>query len=89
MPEAYPGYQHARTIGNIVGKDGAKSRGGWKGEDRESRMYAFVLEDGIDVINGSHEVDDLIGNTGKLKKRKKKRKRGAESESSDSSSDSG
>jgi 25S rRNA (uracil2634-N3)-methyltransferase len=32
---AYPGYSHARTLGNIEGG------GGWKGEDRESRSYVF------------------------------------------------
>lgn len=35
MAEAYPGYSHARTLGNIEGG------GGWKGEDRESRSYVF------------------------------------------------
>lgn len=33
--EAYPGYRHARTLGNIEGG------GGWKGEEREAR--SFVL----------------------------------------------
>ena len=37
---AYPGYKHARTLGNI--KDG----GGWKGEDRGARMYVFESKDG-------------------------------------------
>jgi len=32
---AYPGYSHARTLGNIEGG------GGWKGEDREARSYVF------------------------------------------------
>ncbi|KAL8824783.1 MAG: hypothetical protein Q9191_004821 [Dirinaria sp. TL-2023a] len=36
---AYPGYKHARTLGNI--KDG----GGWKGEDRGSRTYLFESDD--------------------------------------------
>ncbi|SMQ55737.1 unnamed protein product [Zymoseptoria tritici ST99CH_1A5] len=35
MAEAYPGYSHARTLGNIEGG------GGWKGEDREARSYVF------------------------------------------------
>lgn len=69
MPEAYPGYQHSRTIGNILSKDGSShGRGGWKGEERESRMYAFVLKDGVDVINRSFDA-----------KKKQKRKRGSES----------
>lgn len=36
---AYPGYKHARTLGNI--RDG----GGWKGEDRSSRTYIFEIKD--------------------------------------------
>lgn len=35
QPSAYPGYSHARTLGNIDGG------GGWKGESRESRSYVF------------------------------------------------
>ncbi|KAL4789537.1 hypothetical protein BDV19DRAFT_396939 [Aspergillus venezuelensis] len=35
----YRGYAHARTLGDIEGKDGG--RGGWRGEDREARMYVF------------------------------------------------
>ncbi|UJO24432.1 25S rRNA (uridine-N(3))-methyltransferase [Fulvia fulva] len=35
MAEAYPGYGHARTLGNVEGG------GGWKGEDREARSYVF------------------------------------------------
>ena len=36
---AYPGYQHARTLGNIEGG------GGWKGVDRPARTYIFHVED--------------------------------------------
>lgn len=36
---AYPGYKHARTLGNI--RDG----GGWKGEDRGARTYLFETND--------------------------------------------
>ena len=35
QPSAYPGYKHARTLGNIEGG------GGWKGEDRLARTYIF------------------------------------------------
>lgn len=35
LAEAYPGYSHARTLGNIEGG------GGWKGEDRDARSYVF------------------------------------------------
>lgn len=43
---AYPGYQHARTTGDIMsGKDkseGEKREGAWRGEERDARCY--VLE---------------------------------------------
>lgn len=35
--DAYPGYKHARTLGNIEGG------GGWKGEDRPARTYIFEV----------------------------------------------
>ncbi|KAK3670480.1 hypothetical protein LTR78_009584 [Recurvomyces mirabilis] len=35
VAEAYPGYSHARTLGNIDGG------GGWKGEDREAKSFVF------------------------------------------------
>jgi len=37
--KAYPGYKHARTLGNISGG------GGWKGEDRPSRTYILEVRD--------------------------------------------
>ncbi|KAL4753827.1 hypothetical protein BDW72DRAFT_14283 [Aspergillus terricola var. indicus] len=54
----YRGYSHVRTLGEIEGKDGA--RGGWRGEDREARMYVFEVK-----------TDDQpqSGATGKRKKR--------------------
>lgn len=36
---SYEGYSHARTLGEVEGKHGG--RGGWRGEDREARMYVF------------------------------------------------
>lgn len=38
----YQGYSHARTVGEVEGKDGRK--GGWRGEDRDARMYIFELK---------------------------------------------
>lgn len=35
---AYPGYKHARTLGNVEGAGGA-----WKGEERKARTYVFEL----------------------------------------------
>ncbi|KAL9014845.1 MAG: hypothetical protein Q9173_000512 [Seirophora scorigena] len=37
--EAYQGYRHARTLGNIEGGRG------WKGEDRDARTYVFERKD--------------------------------------------
>ncbi|KAJ5927986.1 hypothetical protein N7466_006942 [Penicillium verhagenii] len=39
---SYEGYSHARTLGEVEGKNGA--RGGWRGEDREARMYVFEVK---------------------------------------------
>lgn len=36
---AYPGYQHARTLGNLEGG------GGWKGEEREARSFVMRRRD--------------------------------------------
>ena len=36
---AYPGYKHARTLGNIEGG------GGWKGEDRAARTFIFKKQE--------------------------------------------
>lgn len=65
---SYEGYSHARTLGEVEGKDGG--RGGWRGEDREARMYVF-------------EVKRETGQTGK-KRKKKQKKRARDDESSDS-----
>ncbi|KAJ5787460.1 hypothetical protein N7457_002450 [Penicillium paradoxum] len=47
---SYEGYSHARTAGHIEGKDG--ERGGWKGEDREARMYVFEVKQKVPVKKG-------------------------------------
>ena len=39
QPPAYPGYEHARTLGNIEGG------GGWKGEERPARTYIFEVRE--------------------------------------------
>ncbi|KAI9677535.1 MAG: hypothetical protein M1817_006489 [Caeruleum heppii] len=38
--EAYPGYRHARTLGNMDGE------AGWKGELRRARTFIFEVHDG-------------------------------------------
>lgn len=53
--DAYPGYRHARTLGNIDGG------GGWKGELRKARSYTFKLK------NDSSDLES----TQQPKKRKK------------------
>ncbi|RDW61911.1 25S rRNA (uracil2634-N3)-methyltransferase [Aspergillus mulundensis] len=53
----YRGYSHARTLGEIEGKDGG--RGGWRGEDREARMYVFEAK----------KDDNPPGTSGKRRKR--------------------
>ena len=57
QPHAYPGYSHARTLGNIDGG------GGWKGENRESRSYVFQMKESQTSSKGHDRV----------KKRKRKR----------------
>lgn len=58
--DQYPGYRHVRTLGEIEGG------GGWKGEEREARLFVFEKAD-----EGGEEG-------GKAKKRGKKRGRGAD-----------
>ncbi|KAG2412671.1 hypothetical protein HFD88_010228 [Aspergillus terreus] len=57
---SYKGYSHARTVGEIEGKHGG--RGGWRGEDREARMYVFEIKD-------DHPVSKPPSKAGKGKKR--------------------
>ncbi|KAJ6171658.1 hypothetical protein N7470_000725 [Penicillium chermesinum] len=42
---SYEGYSHARTLGEVEGRDGG--RGGWRGEDRNARMYVFQVKDEV------------------------------------------
>ncbi|OJD15542.1 hypothetical protein AJ78_04199 [Emergomyces pasteurianus Ep9510] len=48
---SYPGYMHARTIGEIEKKNGGAGRGGWRGEDREARMFVFERK-GAEGVGG-------------------------------------
>lgn len=54
-PEDYPGYAHARTLGNVSG-------GGWKGEERNARTFVFEVGDREYNTGGG-------GRQGKRKKR--------------------
>jgi len=40
---AYPGYRHARTLGNVGGVVGG---GAWRGEERAARTYVFEVDGG-------------------------------------------
>jgi 25S rRNA (uracil2634-N3)-methyltransferase len=45
--EIYPGYKHARTLGNIEGG------GGWRGETRSARTYIFEINDGQGTLQSN------------------------------------
>ena len=52
---AYPGYKHARTLGNIDGG------GGWKGENRPARTYLFESKENEQLntpVKGRKGPDD-------------------------------
>jgi Domain of unknown function (DUF2431) len=93
--KAYPGYRHARTIGEVLRKTNgleeaekngqARKKGGaWKGEEREARGFVFELAD-----KGDQRVDLTSKDKSKGRERdmgpggKRKRKR----KDSDSGSD--
>jgi 25S rRNA (uracil2634-N3)-methyltransferase len=48
--EQYPGYHHVRTLGALEGG------GGWKGEDRDARMYVFEK---IPLVADSDEEKEM------------------------------
>jgi 25S rRNA (uracil2634-N3)-methyltransferase len=81
--EAYPGYAHARTIGEITrGKDRTaegKRRGAWRGEERDARCFVLEVkeEQGSSKRNGTEANNVELG-----VRREKKRTAGrADSES--------
>jgi len=67
VAEAYPGYSHARTLGNIEGG------GGWKGEERDARSYVFRRK----------EAGDESRMPARAREIERKRKRGGDEDSSD------
>ena len=57
----YPGYKHARTLGNV------KGGGGWKGEERAARTYVFGVqgeENELDVERKRKRADEDDGDDG-------------------------
>ena len=74
----YPGYGHVRTLGALEGG------GGWRGEDREARMYVFekvALEADSDEERELEKIGVKIGRKRKAPVVQKKRK--AEEDESD------
>ncbi|KAH7051312.1 hypothetical protein B0J12DRAFT_83393 [Macrophomina phaseolina] len=72
--DAYPGYKHARTLGNVEGERGGK----WRGEEREARTFIFEAGDAAaGKANGRNGAD------GAAAAGKKRKKGGDESESDD------
>ncbi|KAK2777547.1 hypothetical protein FQN52_003047 [Onygenales sp. PD_12] len=64
---SYPGYAHARTLGEIEGRNGG--RGGWRGEEREARMFVFERKDVGGGVGG-------VGGEGTGRKRKRRVSKG-------------
>ena len=83
--EAYPGYAHARTIGEITrGKDRTaegKRKGAWRGEERDARCFVLEVKEEQGSSKGSS--DGMEANNMELGRMwKKKRTAGrADSES--------
>ncbi|RHZ50261.1 25S rRNA (uracil2634-N3)-methyltransferase [Aspergillus thermomutatus] len=64
---SYQGYSHARTLGEIEGKHGG--RGGWRGEDREARMYVFEVKQEDQGALPKHPQAAWLDTKGKNRKR--------------------
>ena len=67
----YPGYRHVRTLGALEGG------GGWKGEDREARIYVFEK---VPLVADSDEEKEMarlgkVGRGGRLPSQKEAMKR--------------
>jgi 25S rRNA (uracil2634-N3)-methyltransferase len=60
---SYPGYAHARTLGEIEGRNGGK--GGWRGEERAARTYVFEVQGHGDYRKGSIAKASGRGNSRK------------------------
>lgn len=73
--ESYPGYKHARTLGNVEGSGTA-----WKGEERKARTYVFEL-----IEDKGYTGEKTGANAIEVKRIKKttKRERRFQDESSD------
>lgn len=61
----YPGYKHARTLGNV---DGVVGGGAWRGEERPARTYAFEVN-GRDRAGGHGHGDGSGGGAWRRKRK--------------------
>jgi 25S rRNA (uracil2634-N3)-methyltransferase len=75
--EAYPGYAHARTLGEITrGKDRTaerKRKGAWRGEERDARCFVLEVKEeqgGSKRNSGGTEANDVELGMRREKKRK-------------------
>ncbi|PKY05370.1 hypothetical protein P168DRAFT_309706 [Aspergillus campestris IBT 28561] len=60
---SYEEYAHARTIGEIEGKNGG--RGGWRGEDRDARMYVFEVKQDEKALKRSRSAKENMASKNK------------------------
>lgn len=82
---SYGGYTHARTLGHIQQKHGGGGRGGWKGEERDARMYVFeVNREGSNSRVGGGGVPANMAQDSSSGAKRKKRTRDDGSDSDDS-----
>ncbi|MCJ1275627.1 hypothetical protein MMC21_003430 [Puttea exsequens] len=58
QPSAYPGYKHARTLGNIEGG------GKWKGEDRRARSYIFLPKERKESFSAKNQKNRDVSDSG-------------------------
>ena len=66
VPEMYPGYKHARTLGNIEGAGGA-----WKGEDRDAKSYVFRRKGSTVTMGAKGKRLGVEDSGGQQRKRRK------------------
>ena len=92
--KAYPGYRHARTIGEVLKKTNgleeaekngqARRKGGaWKGEEREARGFVFELADKEDQRVDLTSKEKSKGPERDVGLGRKRKRRYSESESDD------
>lgn len=92
--EAYPGYRHARTLGEIVRRInsagvvdgpnlGPKKKSAWKGEERAARGFVFEMIDGGQERPGPFTKERTRSKVQEVQRSNQKRKRRTSSSESD------